>query len=388
MTSPPVPAPAVSFDGPPPLSERAVERFQSPALVIDLDRVRENLRRVVGVLGGDPDRWRPHIKTSKIPEVLAEFLRLGVVQFKCATTREALHLLEVAERNGSPQVDLLVAYPHVGPALERFGVLAARFPRARLSILCEDPEIAARIPEALGIFVDMNPGMNRTGIPLESFDDAVEIARSVGERFRGVHFYEGHVHTGSFAERAHRTTSLYQRLATWIDRFRSAGFPVAELITSGTPTFTHAAASEPLASLEATLHRVSPGTVVYHDARSAELEELDLLPAATILTRVVSRPTGEIFTTDAGSKSIAAEAGSPCAVVVGQRSYHALEPSEEHLPFRCDTGPLPARGAPLWLVPRHVCPTVNLAEEAILLEGGRVHSIVPVRSRAHELLPG
>jgi D-serine deaminase-like pyridoxal phosphate-dependent protein len=93
-------------------------------------------------------------------------------------------------------------------------------------------------------------------------------------------------------------------------------------------------------------------------------------------------------TCDAGSKSIAAEAGDPCAFVLGHPELVPLRPSEEHLPLSVRSGPLPPRGTELLLVPRHVCPTVNLAEQAILVENGEVREIAPVSARAHDLLLG
>ena len=134
------------------------------------------------------------------------------------------------------------------------------------------------------------------------------------------------------------------------------------------------------------VHRVSPGTVVFHDARS-ELENPDvsLTPAALVASRVISRPADDVVTCDAGSKSVAADAGDPCAFALGRQGLEALPPSEEHLPLRC-AGDRPARGDMLLLVPRHVCPTVNLAEQAVLVEAGRAPRVVPVAARAHEVL--
>lgn len=125
---------------------------------------------------------------------------------------------------------------------------------------------------------------------------------------------------------------------------------------------------------------------MFHDARSAEENpDLELVPAALVFARVVSRPRPDRVTCDAGSKSIAAEAGDPCAVVLGRPELVAERPSEEHLPLRVTAGRAPERGETLLLVPRHVCPTVNLAEEALLVEGGRVLEAVPVSARAHDL---
>jgi D-serine deaminase-like pyridoxal phosphate-dependent protein len=63
----------------------------------------------------------------------------------------------------------------------------------------------------------------------------------------------------------------------------------------------------------------------------------------------------------------------------------AGRPSEEHLPLDVTSGTPPPRGTPLHLVPRHVCPTVNLAEQAVLIERGRIVDVVPVAGRAHDL---
>ena len=65
----------------------------TPALLIRVDRVRRNIETMLGELDGSPERWRPHVKTSKIPQVFDLLLDAGIRQFKCATTREAAVLL-------------------------------------------------------------------------------------------------------------------------------------------------------------------------------------------------------------------------------------------------------------------------------------------------------
>jgi D-serine deaminase-like pyridoxal phosphate-dependent protein len=163
------------------------------------------------------------------------------------------------------------------------------------------------------------------------------------------------------------------------------GVPVEEIITSGTPTFQAALDYAPLRALGDTWHRVSPGIIVFHDLRSAEcLPELEFEPAALVLSRVVSHPAAGRVTCDAGTKALAAEVPDPVAMALGWPGLVAERPSEEHLPMRVVSGQRPARGEPLLLVPRHVCPTVNLAEEALLMDAGRVVDIVPVSARAHE----
>ena len=367
-------------------AESDLERLLTPCLIVHLDRVRGNIKRVLEHLQDDPGRWRPHVKTTKIPEVWRELFAAGVRQFKCATTREADVLGATLCSQGVKGGDILVAYPHVGPALTQLGRIAARHEAVRYSVLCEDPALLGSIPEALGVFIDLNPGMNRTGVPMSDRARLHELASAAGSRLRGLHFYDGHQHEADLEARARAIHAGYDKLLELRESLLEAGAVIPELITSGTPALLHAASYQPFARLEGTLHRVSPGTVVFHDQRSEEENpDLDLLPAATVLTRVVSHPTSDLATCDAGSKAIAAEAGDPVAVILGYPRWEATQPNEEHLPIRVQ-GELPPRGTALSLVPRHVCPTVNLAERAVLMDGATLIGVVDVAARAHEVL--
>lgn len=365
------------------LPDELLQTLQTPALVVYLDRVRGNVQRMIGY-AGSADRWRPHLKTTKMPEVWSELLRAGVRQFKCATTREADVFVQLANEHGEA-TDLLVAYPMRGPALSRLGAIAATAKHTTISVLVEDPTVLGDLPDGLGVFVDVNPGMNRTGIPMRDEGAVLEVVRAAGERFRGLHFYDGHLHDGDLGARRDKIFAGYRRLLELVDVLAAAGMDPRELITAGTPAFHHALHFEAFSSGAKFVHRISPGTVVFHDARSQlDNPDVELEPAALVLARVVSHPEDQIATCDAGSKSIAAEAGDPCGFVLGDGSIEAMTPSEEHLPMRC-RGDRPVRGTFVQLVPRHVCPTVNLAERCLLIERGHDPRIVQVAGRAHEL---
>jgi D-serine deaminase-like pyridoxal phosphate-dependent protein len=360
-----------------------LDRLQTPALIVYLDRVRDNIRSMIAY-AGSPDRWRPHLKTTKMPEVWDELLLAGVRHFKCATTREADVFVTLANSR-DVSTDLLVAYPLRGPALQRLGAIAKNATHTAVSVLVEDPELVADLPDGIGVFVDVNPGMNRTGIPMNDEAAVLAVVRAAGDRFRGLHFYDGHLHDADLAARRLAIFAGYQRLLQLVDVLAAEGIATPELITAGTPAFHHALHFDAFANSEAFVHRISPGTVVFHDARSQlDNPDVELQPAALVLSRVISHPAADIATCDAGSKSVAAEAGDPCAFVLGNGSLQGLPPSEEHLPLHC-TGALPPRGTHLLLVPRHVCPTVNLAEQCVLIDGNAAPRIVPVTARAHEL---
>jgi len=364
------------------LPESIRERLLSPVLCVYMDKVRENVRRMLAYTGS-PDRWRPHIKTTKIPAVYRELVRAGVDRFKCATTREARVMLGVLREEGVSG-DLLLAYPLRMPALAQLGRLAAEHPASRVSVLCEDPGLVADIPEHLSIFVDVNPGMDRTGVPLSESERLHAVIDAAGTRFRGIHYYDGHLH-GPMPEREDEIHTCYSRALELVDTLKERGVATEEIITSGTPAVLHALRYDGFTNRDDLVHRVSPGTVVFHDWRSErENPGLELVPAAVLFTRVVSRPRSDLATCDTGSKAVAAEGDHACAYVLGWPGLEAQTPSEEHLPLRAVEGKTPALGTELFLVPHHVCPTVNLAEQVLLCDGDD-HEPTDVTARAHDL---
>lgn len=356
-----------------------LDDLQTPALIIDLDIVRANISRTLEFVGGEPARWRPHVKTSKIPEVMALVMAAGVSQFKCATTKEAKCLLSRA----SQPIDLLVCMSHRGPNLKRVAALCEEYAEHRLALLTEDAEHAATVRETapdLQLYIDLNPGYDRTGIPLSQHDRILATVDACGDSLRGLHFYDGHLHHGTRSDREASCHEIYQQLLALYEELDRPGL---EIITSGTPTFPIAAQFPGFAKLK---HQISPGTVVYWDLTSDGLEIEGYEHAATVLSTVISNPENRRLTFDAGSKALDAAIGDPCCRVRGWDGLIPLRPSEEHLPVRVEAGDAPAVGTRLHLIPRHVCPTVNLADEAVLIEGGKIKAIVPVAARGHETL--
>jgi len=362
------------------LAPEVLEQLPSPSLVIWMEHVRHNVERLLAVAEG---RWRPHIKTVKIPEVLSIPIELGVRTFKCATTREARVMATLLEERAPDQGDLCVAFPHVGPNLARLGELARALPGVRWSMLSEDPAHAASVPAELGIFVDVNSGMDRTGAPAEDLERVVATARAAGARLRGVHAYDGHHTEADPEQRAAAVRASNQRVRAVVDRLRREGLDVAEVITAGTPACLDALEDEGWHGREE-VHRVSPGTVVLGDLRCLEqVPRLGLRAAALVLARVISRPRPGRVTCDAGSKALSADV----AVVGRPIGWDGLEPqrpSEEHLPLDVVSGVAPRAGQPLFFVPGHVCPTVNLHDEALLVQPDGRAERVRITARGHD----
>jgi D-serine deaminase-like pyridoxal phosphate-dependent protein len=360
------------------------ENVVTPALLIHRDRVKENVEVTLRLLGGNANRWRPHVKTAKLAYVIRMLVESGVHQCKCSTTLELLAACSAGMR------DVLFAYPVVGANAARVREIAAEYSDVTVSVLVENVSQVKQWQGApIGIFIDINPGMDRTGIEEGHVRTIAEVAKTVaptGLKLRGLHYYDGHLGTGDLAQRCITACSGYDRLMDILGELSARGIAIDELVTSGTPTFPCAASYQRFASVGCT-HRVSPGTIVYSDMNSSNQLPPDFKyqPAAIVMTSVVSHPAPGVFTCDAGHKAVSADAGLPTCAVLGHPEYQPLAPSEEHLPMQvAEGGSLPDIGELLFLVPRHVCPTVNNFSDAIIVSGGRAVAVENVTARGHE----
>jgi D-serine deaminase-like pyridoxal phosphate-dependent protein len=360
------------------------ESVLTPALAIYSDAVDANVAETVRLLGGRPERWRPHVKTAKLASTMRQYVAHSIRQFKCSTTLELATLCEAGAS------DILFAFPCVGPRANRIRAIALSYPNVRLSLIVENHwEVDMWRGSGIGVFIDVNPGMNRTGVHQSRVEEIVGLAKHIeaeGLRFAGLHYYDGHLRQPDREERDVAAHSGYEQLTKLVQALRHEKIASPEVVTSGTPTLP-CAISFPGFQTEEFVHRVSPGTVVYND-----LVSLSQLPAewgfdlaALVLTTVISQPAPEIITCDAGHKVVSVDSGLPSCAVVGRPDLEPLRPSEEHMRIRvCGGGSMPEIGEVLYLAPKHICPTVNNFDEALLIQNHEIVRVAPVSARGRE----
>lgn len=361
----------------------AVEDVLTPALVIYPEAVASNIECTLRLVQGDADRWRVHLKTSKLSYTVRLLIERGIKNFKCATTLELL----VACQAGAK--DVLLAFPSMGANARRVKEIADLFPDVRVSVLAENEnQIQQWQGTRLGVFLDINPGMNRTGIEQDHAREAAKLAHAIATNsleFRGLHYYDGQYSSAEEPERTKAAHKGYDSLMELEREIAKSGTNVPEVITAGTPTFPCSLTYDGFREARF-IHRISPGTVVYNDATSLlQLpSEYGYRPAALVLTRVVSHPRPGVITSDSGHKAVSADCGAPTCVVVGWPGLRPLSPSEEHLPIAVESGHVPEPGEALYLLPRHVCPTVNNFEHALIVRHGAIESVEKVSARGRE----
>ena len=300
----------------------------SPSLLIFSELVRQNLQDMISVARG-AERLRPHVKTHKMAEIVRLAESLGIRKHKCATIAEAEM---VAAAGGT---DVLLAYPLVGPNVKRFAQLVRAYRNTTFRVTVDHPEAARRLSVAfqgvhrdVSVLLDLDVGMGRTGIaPGEAAAELYAMLdRLPNLEPDGLHAYDGHVRESDPAARQAAASSGLEGTIALRERLLKRGLPVPRLVMGGTPTFPiHAA-------LEVTGVECSPGTSVLQDeSYRSRFPDLAFIPAALLLTRVISRPAPNRLCLDLGYKAVAADPAGPGARLIEIDDAHPVGHSEEHL---------------------------------------------------------
>ena len=343
-----------------------IDKIDSPALLVYAERAKENIRLVKSMVS-NVSILRPHVKTNKMAEVCSMMLQEGITKFKCATIAEA-EMLAIA---GAP--DVLLAYQPVGPKAERFANLIKAYPSVYFSCLTDNETNAKHInnvAEAHGIvinvFIDLNIGMNRTGIVPEKALPLVAFMLSLKNiKLVGLHGYDGHIRDTDTTIRQQKSDAGFQQVAILHQKIEEKYQRSLKIVMGGTPTFpTHA-------------HRqnveCSPGTFVFSDwgyKHSFPDEPFEF--AALVITRVISIVDEHTICTDLGHKSVAAENPLPRVHFLNAPDVEPIGQSEEHLVLRTANAAQYQTGDILYGVPVHICPTVALYDKAYVVENKKI----------------
>jgi D-serine deaminase-like pyridoxal phosphate-dependent protein len=362
------------------MSGAGFDSLETPAAIVDLDRMERNLQRAAAYTLKHGLELRPHVKTHKSPVVAREQLRLGASGLTCATPREAEIMAEVCD-------DLLVAYPPVAaPRARRIAALPASVDVVvALDSLRAVEEIARAAREAkrtVGVYAELDLGMHRVGVG--SAADVVVLARRIaGEPsldFRGIAFYPGHVRE-SVEEQDAKLRELGDAIARALDELSRAGHPAAVVSGGSTPTLWR---SHEIPGVT----EIRPGTYVYNDRTTASIGACAIDDCAlTVLATVVSTAVPGQAVIDAGTKALGREPvrGVPdegFGELLGRPEVTVARMSEEHgMLDLTRTDWRPEVGDRVRVVPNHVCIVVHLNDLVYGARGETVDTSWPVAAR-------
>jgi D-serine deaminase-like pyridoxal phosphate-dependent protein len=337
----------------------------TPALVVDLDRLDRNIGAMSRRMAERGVLLRPHAKTHKSLDIARRQLAAGATGLTVATIGEA----EVFADGGIE--DLFIAFPvwAGGPKAARLRRLAER---TRLRVAADSVAGVRLLAACLagtgaGLLIELDSGNARSGVT--SAPQAAEIAdtaASAGLDVIGVFTHGGHSYNGRAAVRPAADDEV-EALASVARELRAAGHAIPVLSAGSTPT-------APLPARGGVTEE-RPGTYVFNDRTQAALgacgpDDVALMAASTVVSR-----SGRRFVLDAGAKVLSKDLppwldgygmlpAYPDAVVARLYDHHAVVAAGD--------GPLPELGEVVAVVPNHVCPVVDLADEILLVRQGRL----------------
>ncbi|MQW85473.1 D-TA family PLP-dependent enzyme [Sinorhizobium saheli] len=348
--------------------------IETPAVLVDIDVARRNIRLFQDYADRHGIRVRPHIKTHKLPQMAELQLDAGAIGITCQKVTEAEAMVD-----GSGRItDVLITYNILGEA--KLARLARLNERVSLSVVADNAAVIdglaahfARAPRPLTVLAECNTGADRCGVatPVEAAALARRIAGAAGLRFGGLMTYP----PAGGTDRVQAFMSEAKRL------IEADGIEVPTITSGGTPDMMQAAEAP-----VATEHR--PGTYIYNDrslvARGvATWDEC----ALTVLATVVSVPSENRAIIDAGSKVLTSDllGLSGYGHVLGRDDIRIDQLSEEHGRLVSD-GPIGlAVGEQLRIVPNHACVVTNMVDAVHIIEGGKPKGQWPIVARGRVL---
>jgi len=271
----------------------------------------------------------------------------------------------------------------VGANIGRFVSLIKKYPDSIFSTLVDNEDaleeiakMASKEDVLISLWMDINVGMNRTGIIPNT--EAEELFKAISNNpfleAKGLHVYDGHIRNSDINERKKICDAAFEKVLDLKESIENKGIKVETIIAGGSPTF-------PI-HCERDAIETSPGTTLLWDARYAELfPDMKFQQAAILLMRIISKPTPNTICLDLGHKMIACEMEFPRLLFLGLEDCKQIGQSEEHLVVETSKANSLKVGDILYGVPMHICPTVAKYENLLVVENGRVASEWKVAAR-------
>lgn len=359
-----------------------VDQVETPALVIDLQKVEANLRRGAAVAAASGALLRPHTKTHKSPYFARLQLEHGARGLAAAKVGEA----EVMAEAGLE--DLFIANTVFGwEKAQRIRRLAEKVTlavgvdhMAQAGLFSQAMEGAQR---PLEIMIEVETGARRGGVPpADAVGLALEVAALPGLSVRGVYTYEGYTYSAPDRESLIAVHQEAQRQVIGVGRAVGAALRIDPVISAGsTPGLLSGASYLP------GITEIRPGTYIFLDGAQAALAGGLEHVAAWIMATVVSRPSEDRAILDAGSKTLTSDTRSTgvCRTagygLLPEYGLRLARLSEEHGVVEGAGVSALQVGQKVRIIPNHICPAVNLVNEVVCIRDGKVVEILPVAAR-------
>ncbi|MBE7199535.1 MAG: DSD1 family PLP-dependent enzyme [Parafilimonas terrae] len=359
------------------------DEIQTPCLILDLDALEANIRKMGDYAKAHGMRHRAHGKMHKSVDVLKLQQELGGA---CGVCCQKVSEAEVFARAGIK--DILISNQVRDPAkIDRL----ARLPRygARIIVCLDDVDNVADLSAAaqrhgtqLDCFVEIDCGAGRCGV--KTAPEVVAIAKAVAAapnlRFAGIQAYQGAMqHIDGYEERRAKLEASFTQVREAVEALTREGLK-PELVSGG------GTGSYYFESESGLYNELQCGSYAFMDADYGRIRDRDgqridageWKNALFILTSVMSHAKTDKAICDAGLKAQSVDSGLP--VIFGRDDVKYIKCSDEHGVIEDPQGRLKVNDK-LRLVPGHCDPTCNVHDWYVGVRNGKVETLWPVSAR-------
>jgi len=346
----------------------------TPALLIDIEKVDENIAKMASFFRNYPARLRPHFKTHKCIQLAQKQIKAGAIGMTCAKLGEAEVLASAGIGSiliANEIVDLHKITRLAEMALTTELIVAADLPN-NLQMLSA---AATKTGSIIHVVIEINVGLDRCGVaPGNPALVLGQLAASLpGLHFSGLFGYEGHTQFEHDQEhRRQKTQQAMSELTTTADLVRQSGLDVEIITAGGTGTFD-------ITGTYPGITEVQAGSYLFMDSEYQQVG-LPFIPSIKLLATVISIPTPQRAIIDSGMKSISLDNGLPKIISHSGVTLKALH--EEHGVLELDPSVVNLLvGEHVELLPSHVCTTVNLHDSYYVMRRNDFEVLWPIQGR-------
>ena len=353
-----------------------VEQLDTPALVVDLDILEQNIETMHSFFRLKDAKLRPHIESHRSPAIAHKQLRAGgTVGGICVST---IGQAEVFAASGF--TDIFVANLVVTPLkIARLCYLAKQ---VRMTVAVDGMKNVDDLSEAasskgvvLDVVVYVHTRLNSLGVEpgQPAVDMAKTIANAEGLRFAGLMTYEGLILDGGPEQTAPLYLRCIQKVLDTREMVEKAGIDVSVVCVGGTYNYEIAGTTEGVTDVLA-------GTYALMDQRYRN-HRTEFRPAARIMATVTSRPEKGLMITDGGQKAIGADTGLPSVDNVSATTVKSLSAEHGSIFFDESENPSIDLGDKIWHTPWDIGTCVNLHDYMSGIRDGVLEVVWDVQAR-------
>lgn len=337
--------------------------IETPSILIDIAKVKSNIKGMSEVAKSNNVHLRPHTKTHKMPKIAEMQIESGAVGIAVAKTTEA----KVMAANGIK--DIFIAYPVVADAAINRVLELNR--TVRLIVGVDSLEGAKRLSEKaklhdqnVEVRLEVDTGLKRTGV---QYDNAIKLATTIANleniKMTGIYTFKGAVFKGRPTMDLRKAgLEEGELMVSLADEMRDKGLEIKDVSVGSTPTAKYVAQVDGITEIR-------PGTYVFYDRMQAKYDVCDLDNcAAKVIATIVSMPSEDLLIIDGGSKTFATDV-QPDTEPLKMKGFGDIidfpdanleRMTEEHGMIRVKPGHNLKIGDTVKIIPNHICSTVNL----------------------------